>query len=49
MDAGLVTIFTNAAEGLGDSVTSVAGVALPVGATILAISIGWRYLKRFVG
>lgn len=42
-------IFTAAADTLGDSVTDVAVIALPVGASILAISIGWSYLKRFVG
>lgn len=48
MDESITTIFGSAATALGDAVVDVATVALPVAATILAITVGWRYLKGFI-
>lgn len=41
-------LFTSAASGVTDGVTDAATVALPVGASILALFVGWRVLKRIV-
>lgn len=44
----LTTMFTSAATAVGDGIGDVAVVALPVGASVLALFVGWRVLKRIV-
>ena len=43
-----VSVVTDGLSGLQANVLSIAGVALPIGATILALTVGWRVAKRFV-
>lgn len=44
----ITTGLTDAAETLSDSVNAALPVALPIGAAILAVTIGWKLFKRFV-
>jgi hypothetical protein len=44
----ITALFTAAATGVTDGVGDAATVALPAGATILALFVGWRVLKRLV-
>jgi hypothetical protein len=44
----LVTAITTAAATLQDQFGDVLGIALPVAATILAASIGWKVFRRFI-
>lgn len=43
-----VTTITGVAQHLGDQLIAVGGAVLPVAATVLALTIGWRFAKRFV-
>ena len=43
-----VSVVTDGLAGLQDNILSIAGVALPIGATLLALTVGWRVAKRFV-
>ena len=43
-----VAPIVTAAEGLKDNLVEVATFALPLAATVLAITLGWRFAKRFV-
>ena len=42
------TAVTNAASGLDTEVTAIALAVLPFAASIAAITIGWRMVRRFV-
>jgi len=41
-------IVGDAAVALGDSLGAVAGTVLPIAAVILAITVGWRFARKFV-
>lgn len=46
MDAG--ALITTAVATLSDTLGDVAVPALGVGASVLALTFGWRFVKRFV-
>lgn len=42
------TVITTAATSLGDDLLGIGAVVLPIAATVLALTLGWRFAKRFV-
>lgn len=42
------SVITDAAQSLGDNLIAVGGAVLPIAATVLALTVGWRFAKRFV-
>jgi len=47
-DSATVTAVGNAASGTKDTVISIGTTVLPYAATLLALTVGWRFAKRFV-
>jgi hypothetical protein len=47
-DSTTVTAVSTAAGGLKDTVIAIGGDVLPYAATILALTVGWRFAKKFV-
>lgn len=47
-DAATVSAVEDAAEGLKDTLQAVGSAVLPFGAAVLALSMGWRFARRFV-
>ena len=43
-----VTVIGTAASDLGDNLLSVGGAVLPIAATILALTVGWRFARKFI-
>lgn len=43
-----VTVITDSAQDLADNLLSIGGAVLPIAAGILALTVGWRFAKRFV-
>lgn len=43
-----VSVITTAAGDLATSLLDIGAVVLPIAATILALTVGWRFAKRFV-
>lgn len=43
------SIVTNAVDGLGDDLLTIAGVGLGIGAVIFAVRKGWKVVKGFIG
>ncbi|MCC7078746.1 MAG: hypothetical protein IT198_16640 [Acidimicrobiia bacterium] len=42
------TVVSGGAEDVKDSLLAIAGTVLPYAAVVLAITLGWRFAKRFV-
>lgn len=42
------TLIGDAAQSLSDNLFAVAGTVLPIAATLLAVTVGWRFARRFV-
>lgn len=40
---------TDAVDGLGDDLLTIAGVGLGIGAVIFAVRKGWKVVKGFIG
>jgi hypothetical protein len=47
-DAATVTAVSDAASGLKDTMVSIGTTVLPYAAGVLALSVGWRFAKKFV-
>jgi len=47
-DATVVTAVGDAAEGIKDTAVAVGADVLPYAAALLALTVGWRFAKRFV-
>ncbi len=47
-DTAVLGTITSAATDLGDSLLSIGGAVLPIAAGVLALTVGWRFAKRFV-
>lgn len=43
-----VSVIGTAAQGLGDNLIAVGGQVLPIAATILALTVGWRFARKFI-
>lgn len=43
------TVFDSVADQVTNAIGAVAPIALAVGGLVLAISLGWKLLKRFAG
>lgn len=43
-----VAIVTDALDTLGTTLSGVAGPALALGASVLALTFGWRLVRRFI-
>ncbi len=48
MTTDALTVITTAATDLGDNLLSIGGAVLPIAAGVLALTVGWRFAKRFV-
>lgn len=47
-DAGVVTAISGGVASLKDTALAVAPVALTAGAALLAVAVGWRFVRKLV-
>jgi hypothetical protein len=47
-DTATVAAIGDAASGLKDTLTSIGATVLPYGAGVLALTVGWRFARKFV-
>lgn len=47
-DSATVTAISTAAGGLKDTLIGVGSAVLPYGAGVLALTVGWRFARKFV-
>lgn len=47
-DTAVLTAINGAATDLGQQLLDIGGAVLPIAAGVLALTVGWRFAKRFV-
>ena len=48
MTPDAVTVITDGATELGDTLLSVGGAVPPIAAGVLALTVGWRFARKFI-